>query len=91
MWLKVGAELVRRGTLDFPAMAIAIRDMMQIYKICLCWLVYIYTIYICMCMCVFVVCMTICGFMCRNLHFLYGIFCVIVVVHTKMGPVSESE
>lgn len=46
MWLKVGAGLVRRGTLDFPAMAIAIRDMMQTYKICLCWLVYIYTIYI---------------------------------------------
>lgn len=45
MWLKVGAGLVRRGTLDFPAMAIAIRDMMQTYKICLCWLVYIYTIY----------------------------------------------
>lgn len=53
--------------------------------------VHIHYIYICMCMCVFVVCMTICGFMCRNLHFLYGIFCVIVVVHGKMGPVSESE
>lgn len=52
MWLKVGANLVRRGTLDFPAMAIAIRDMMQTYKICLCWLVYIYTIYIYMYVCV---------------------------------------
>lgn len=33
---KGGRRLVRRGTLDFLAMAIAIRDMMQTYKICLC-------------------------------------------------------
>lgn len=54
-------------------------------------LVSVHIHYISVCVCVFVVCMTICGFMCRNLHFLYGIFCVIVVVHSKMGPVSESE
>lgn len=41
----------------------------------------VYYMYVCM----FVVCMTICGFMCRNLHFLCGIFCVIIVVHSTMG------